>query len=73
MGMRQFSPDDAGHAMILWSPALRPRVDADGHCAGLFYPDLLRNPSPGRHLDHHWNGERVDLFRDASEGHVFRV
>ena len=39
---------------------------------------VLSGPSPrnavqGRHLDYHWNGERVDLVRDLSAGQVFRV
>jgi hypothetical protein len=47
--------------------------DEGGACAGLFYPDLARNPVQGRHLDYHWDGTRVDLYRDASSGEVFRV
>jgi hypothetical protein len=47
--------------------------DAGGHCAGLFYPDLARNPVQGRHLDYHWDGTRVDLYREAGTGEVFRV
>ena len=46
---------------------------ADGECVGLFYPDLATNPIQGRHLDYHWNGTRVDLYRDAGNGKVFRV
>ena len=46
---------------------------ADGQCVGLFHPDLARNPRQGRHLDYHWNGERVDLYRDAGSGAVFRI
>ena len=42
-------------------------------CAALFYPDLARNPTQGRHLDYHWNGARVDLCRDAGSGQVFRI
>jgi hypothetical protein len=47
--------------------------DPGGHCCGLFYPDLAHNPVQGRHLDYHWNGRRVDLYRDAGTGEVFRV
>lgn len=47
--------------------------DPAGQCAGLFYPDLARNPVQGRHLDYHWDGTRVDLCRDAGSGEVFRV
>ena len=44
-----------------------------GECAGLFYPDCTHNPVQGRHLDYHWDGTRVDLYRDASNGELFRV
>lgn len=75
-------PDDYGPAQAL-GRALRaggsdgvayPSVrDRGGECAGLFYPDLVRNPVQGRHLDYHWDGARVDLYRDAASGAVFRV
>ncbi len=45
----------------------------DGDCAGLFYPDCAANPVQARHLDYHWNGERVDFYRDAGSGQVFKV
>jgi hypothetical protein len=44
-----------------------------GDCAGLFHPDLASNAVQGRHLDYHWNGQRVDFVRDLSAGQVFRV
>lgn len=47
--------------------------DQDGECAGLFYPDRVGLPVQARHLDYHWNGERVDLYRDAGSGDVYRV
>jgi RES domain len=43
-----------------------------GGAVGLFYPDLATQPVQGRHLDYHWNGERVDFYRDAGSGAVFR-
>jgi hypothetical protein len=46
---------------------------AGGECVGLFYPDCASEPVQGRHLDYHWDGERVDLVRDAGSGTVFRV
>jgi len=46
---------------------------AGGECVGLFYPDCGANPLQGRHLAYHWDGERVDLVRDAGTGEVFRV
>lgn len=50
-----------------------PSVRAKGDCVGLFYPDLARSPVQGRHLDYHWNGQTVDLIREAASGDVFRV
>jgi hypothetical protein len=46
---------------------------ASGDCVGLFYPDLAANPVQGRHLDYHWDGARVDLYRDAGAAKVFRI
>lgn len=55
-------------------PSLRYR---DGMCVGLFYPDLATPPHQGRHLDYHWDGERVDLVRvpalDGASQQVFRL
>lgn len=47
--------------------------DPGGECVGLFYPDPARNPLQGRHLDYHWDGSCIDLYRDAGSGEVFRV
>jgi hypothetical protein len=47
--------------------------DAGGECVGLFYPDLVSHLVQSRHLDYHWDGTRVDLYRDAGSGQVFRV
>jgi hypothetical protein len=35
----------------------------EGECVGLFYPDCAQNAVQGRHLDYHWDGQRVDLYR----------
>jgi RES domain len=51
-------------------PSVRHR---GGACVGLFYPDSARNPRQGRHLDYHWDGEQVDIYRDAGGGEVFRI
>ena len=47
--------------------------DAAGQCVGLFFPDLARNVRQARHLDYHWDGTRVDLYRDTGSRQVFRV
>jgi hypothetical protein len=47
-----------------------------GECVGLFYPDGAQNAVQGRHLDYHWDGSRVDLYRilkaDGTH-HLFRI
>ena len=30
-------------------------------------------PVQGRHLDYHWDGKRVDLFREPGSGIVYRI
>jgi hypothetical protein len=44
-----------------------------GECAGLFYPDCARNVRQGRHLDYHWDGNRVDLYRVPGSNDVYRI
>lgn len=44
-----------------------------GQCVALFYPDLASSPVQGRHLDYHWNGERVDFYREVGRGDVYRI
>lgn len=49
------------------------RRNPEGECAGLFYPDRVSLPVQARHLDYHWNGARVDYYRDAGSGGVYSV
>jgi RES domain len=75
-------PDNYAEAQLL-AEALRTTAsegliypsqrDPSGECAGLFYPDRVANLVQGRHLDYHWDGARVDLYRDAGNGDVYRV
>lgn len=60
---------DRGSDGILY-PSVR---DGEGRCVALFHPDLASSPTPGRHLDYHWNGTRVDFIREAGSGRVFEV
>ena len=60
---------DAGSDGIAY-PSVR---HSSGECVALFFPDCASNPLQGRHLDYHWDGQRVDLVRDASSGAVFRI
>ena len=63
---------DGSHGLVY--PSLRY---PEGACVGLFYPDLASVPQQGRHLDYHWDGERVDLVRvptlSGQGGAVFRL
>ena len=56
-----------------WAPALDRENYAGGECVGLFFPDTAGHVVQGRHLDYHWDGQRVDLYRDAGSGEVYRV
>jgi hypothetical protein len=49
------------------------RRQAGGECITLFYPDRAANPVQGRHLDYHWNGSRVDFYREPATGNVFQI
>lgn len=60
---------DAGSDGVVYPSIRHP----GGECVGLFYPDCASAPVQGRHLDYHWDGERVDLVRDAATAEVFRV
>ena len=44
-----------------------------GECVGLYYPDLASHVVQGGHFDYHWNGTRVDLFREPAQGKVYRI
>lgn len=44
-----------------------------GECVGLFFPDLAGNVVQARHFDYHWDGARVDLYRDVGSGEVTRI
>jgi RES domain len=48
-----------------------------GECVGLFYPDCAQNAVQARHLEYHWDGSRVDLYRtlkaDGTTRQLFRI
>jgi hypothetical protein len=66
--LRAAGSDGVVYRSVRWS---------QGECVGLFYPDCARNPVQGRHLDYHWDGTQVDLYRTLSlkggESEVFRI
>lgn len=59
----------AGSDGVLYPSVRRP----GGQCLGLFYPDLATPPVQARHLDYHWDGTRVDFYREPATGAVFAV
>lgn len=59
----------AGADGLVYPSVRRP----GGDCAGLFYPDRTSTPVPGRRMDYHWDGVRVDLYRDSDTGAVYRI
>lgn len=75
-------PDDYATAQVLSTQLRESEADGivypsvrfgEGECVGLFYPDLCSNAKQGRHLDYHWNGTWVDMYRDAGSGEVYRI
>lgn len=75
-------PDDYGESQRLAAALRRAASDGivypsvrypDGEAVALFYPDLAANPRQGRHLDYHWDGARVDFYREAGSGAVYRI
>lgn len=75
-------PDDYATSQVLGARLRRagsngtvyPSVRCPGgECVGLFYPDLAAHPMQGRHLDYHWDGARVSLYRDVGAGQVCRI
>lgn len=44
-----------------------------GECAGLFFPDLASHAVQRSHLDYHWDGVRVDYYREPANGQVFAI
>ncbi len=76
------APDDYAAGQALGASLRRVASDGvvypsvrhpGGACAGLFYPDCAAAAVQGRHLDYHFDGVRVDFYRDAGANQVFRV
>lgn len=44
-----------------------------GEAIALFWPDLARRPTQGRHLDYCWDGARVAYVRDVSADQVYEI
>jgi hypothetical protein len=77
-----FDPVDYGAGQALAAVLHRAGSDgvlypsvrrSGGACVGLFYPDLALHPVQGRHLDYHWDGARVNFYRDAGTREVFAI
>lgn len=54
---------DTGSAGIFY-PSVRR---AGGECVAAFWPNVPTIPVQERHLQYHWNGERVDRYFDYSD------
>ncbi|MAN65044.1 MAG: hypothetical protein CME91_00145 [Hyphomonadaceae bacterium] len=46
---------------------------AGGECIAAFSPDVVAIPVQGRHVVHHFDGQRIDLVRDESGGDIWRL
>jgi len=53
---------DAGQSGIFFPSVRRP----GGSCVVAFWPDVPAIPVQERHLQYHWNGDRVDRYFDYS-------
>jgi RES domain len=70
----QEAQDLGEHVHVASEGLVYPSVrNPTGECAGLFYPDLASHAVQGGHFDYHWNGTRVDLFREPAKGKVYRI
>lgn len=45
----------------------------DGQCIAAFWPDAIGIPAQGRHFAYHFDGDKIDMYRNESTGEVFRV
>lgn len=44
-----------------------------GTCFAAFHPDVISAPLQGRHLTYHWDGTRIDMFKDLTDGSVYVI
>jgi len=51
-------------------PSVRNPV---GTCFAAFHPDVVSAPVQGRHITYHWDGTRVDMFKDLGDGSVYAI
>ncbi len=59
----------AGSNGITWPSVRYPQ----GHCIGVFWPDVIPIPAQGAHYAYHWNGQRVDFVKKLGSGEVIAV
>lgn len=60
----------AGGANGIVYPSVR---NPGGTCAATFYPDVAGAPVQGRHLTYHWDGTKIDMFKDQSDSAVYAI
>lgn len=60
----------AGGANGIVYPSVR---NPGGTCFAAFHPDVMEVPVQGRHVTYHWDGARIDMFKDLTDGSVYAV
>lgn len=45
-----------------------------GECIAAFYPDCVDIPIQGRHISYHWDGQKINMFKDKSDDNkVYKI
>ncbi|BBU59481.1 hypothetical protein KU6B_57460 (plasmid) [Mameliella alba] len=44
-----------------------------GICFAAFHPDVVSAPVQGRHITYHWDGAKIDMFKNLSDGSVYEI
>jgi len=53
---------------------LYPSVRHEGGlCIAAFWPDVIGVPQQARHFAYHFNGDKIDMYRDETTGEVFKI
>ncbi len=61
--------DEGGNGIVY--PSVR---HGEGECFAVFRPDVVGIPIQGRHITYHWDGNRIDMIQDVSDGNkVYEV
>lgn len=45
-----------------------------GQCIAVFYPNCVGIPIQGKHISYHWDGQRINMFKDKSnDNNVYAI